>query len=198
MMNELEFSYTEAHQRLLTEYLSMREGAFNLAQVSGYLFAQICSPDAVEVEQWIAIITADDNALAEDVMFAFMAFHHDISERVYTEQYRLEWDKKSSYTCRQHWSQGFLVGAEPYYEKLLNAQTLPDELKQALQMATEQLSFFSLAESQVREYCQKTGVVPMEFIAQQAELASEFANGYAQLIEAAALSSGLYDAESDF
>jgi hypothetical protein len=197
-MKEYEFRYTEEHQQILTEYLSKRQNALNVAQVSGYLFAQVCSPDALEVEQWIATITSHDEALAEDVMFAFMALHHDISERVYAGHYTLDWDKNSSYTYRQHWSQGFVIGVEPYYEKLCQAQTIPDELKQALQMATEQLSFFSLAESQVKEYCQKTGVTPMVFIEQQTDLANEFANGYAQLIEATALSSGLYDNESGF
>lgn len=197
-MSHFEFSYTEAHRSLLLDYLASREGAYNLGQIEGYLFAQICSPNAIEIETWLAEVTAGDTAISEDVIFALMALHHQISEQVYSGHFTLNWQPHIDYAMCHSWSQGFLLAVTPYYEALLGATEVSAELKQALQMSTEQLGFFSLEESQVLDYCQKTSLNSRDFMAQQIELASEFATGYAQLIEAAAVSSGLFDEEDSF
>ncbi|MBE0369788.1 MULTISPECIES: UPF0149 family protein [Pseudoalteromonas] len=197
-MDGIDFKYTAQQQAVLNQYFSTRDTAFNLEQVAGYFFAQICSPDATEVEQWMKVITAEDDAISEDVVFALMALHHDISEQVYSDCFCLKWHEDTHYLDCQQWSRGFLLGVTPYYERLIHTQEVSEELKQALQMSTEQLSFFTLEESQVKTYCQQTNTDMTLFIQQQMQLAGEFAGGYAQLIEATAISSGLYDSENDF
>ncbi|NOU51872.1 YecA family protein [Pseudoalteromonas sp. JBTF-M23] len=194
----LEFSFTSEHRQLLERYINHRNGAMPLSWVQGYLFASICGPDAVEVEQWLAEITAHDNDIDESVVFAYMALHHQITEQVFTGAYQLPWLNDIEYAVCQLWSMGFLNGVQGYFEQLQASNELSAELKDALQMATEQLAFFSLEHSQISQYCAQNQCDESAFVNQQAQLAQEFAQGYAQLIETVALQSGLYDDEEGF
>ncbi|MBD1582349.1 UPF0149 family protein [Pseudoalteromonas sp. S16_S37] len=194
----LEFSFTPEHRQLLEHYISQREGAMPLSWVQGYLFASICGPNAVEVEQWLAEITVHDQDIDESVVFAYMALHHQITEQVFAGTYQLPWLNDTEYSLRQLWSMGFLSGVQGYFEQLQASNELSSELKEALQMATEQLAFFSLEHSQVSQYCAQSQCDESVFLDQQAQLAQEFAQGYAELIEAVALQSGLYDDEEGF
>ncbi|OHU86875.1 MULTISPECIES: UPF0149 family protein [Pseudoalteromonas] len=194
----LDFSFTVEHEKLLADYLAARSEAMSLAMTKGYLFALICGPNAVEVEQWLHDISAADDNMDESVVFAFMALHHQISEQVFAGNYQLPWTAHSDYQSRHQWSVGFITAAQPYFEAILTAEKLSNELKEALQVATEQLAFFSLSQSQVSEYCQQINCDETEFLTQQSELAGEFAKGFAQLIEVVAVDSGLYDDEDAF
>lgn len=191
----LEFNFTQAHQALLEAYLTGNEKALSYPACQGYLFASICSPAGVEVEQWLAVLTANDDTLEESCVFAFMALHHQISEQVFSGQFDLPW-LTWAFTEKQAWSQGFLMGIEHFYARLVNATNLTDDMRQALMTATEQLGFFSLEEQQVAQFCEQNALVFDDFCMQQALLASDFAPAYAELIEAAAIESGLYNEEA--
>jgi uncharacterized protein YecA (UPF0149 family) len=193
----LEFNYTEQHKALLSTYLANRPSAMTLSQAEGYLFALICSPSATEVEQWLNEITANDTQLSEEVVFALMALHHQISEQVFSQQYALPWSEMTAYQSKQEWSIGFLQGAQPYFEYLIQAHGLSEDLKQALQMATEQLAFFSLSSEQVRSYCEQLNCDEHIFVSEQTALAKDFAPSYAQLIENVAVASGLFDEDEE-
>ncbi|CAM4287571.1 UPF0149 family protein [Pseudoalteromonas byunsanensis] len=194
----LDFSFTPEHEKLLANYLASRSEAMSLTMTQGYLFALICGPNAVDVEQWLHDVSAADDKIDESVVFAFMALHHHISEQVFAGHYQLPWTALSDYQQRHQWSIGFITGAQPYFDALLVADALSCELKEALQVATEQLAFFSLSQSQVSDYCDQLNCDEVEFLAQQSNLACEFAKGYAQLIEVVAVASGLYDDEDAF
>ncbi|MCG7564092.1 MULTISPECIES: UPF0149 family protein [Pseudoalteromonas] len=187
------FNYDAQHQTALTNYLEQRPGALSLRAVEGYLFGLICSPDGIEPEQWLSELSLNDEALEEHTVFAFLALHHHISEQVFSEQFALPAQAHSPWSEKQQWSQGFLLASQPYYERLATASEVPQELVEALQMATEQLAFFSLQEQQVAQFCQQSGQEMSAFCAQQLSLANDFAQGYAALIEQVALASGLYN-----
>ncbi|RZM75534.1 UPF0149 family protein [Pseudoalteromonas rubra] len=190
MMN---FNYETQHQQALTDYLTKRPGALSLRGVEGYLFALICSPDGIEPEQWLSELTLNDEALEEHTVFAFLALHHHISEQVFSDQFSLPVEAGSAWAEKQQWSQGFLLASQHYYERLMSAASVSQELHQALQMATEQLAFFSLQEQQVAQFCQQSGQDMAAFCAEQLALANDFAQGYAALIEQVALASGQYN-----
>ena len=190
----LEFSFTEQHKALLTDYLSSTEQALPYAVCEGYLFATICSPAGIEMEQWLTIVSGGDEQIAEEHVFALMAMHHDISERVFSGQFQLPYASIAEIELQQ-WSQGFLAGIEHFYAELVNSAVLNDELKQALISSTEQLGFFSLEQSQIAAYCDANNVELNSFCQQQYAIANEFALAYVQLVENAAVESGLYDEE---
>ncbi|TMO58476.1 UPF0149 family protein [Pseudoalteromonas phenolica] len=190
----LEFSFTEQHKALLTDYLSSTEQALPYAVCEGYLFAIICSPVGIEMEQWLTIVSGGDEQIAEEHVFALMALHHDISERVFSGQFQLPYTSMAVAELQQ-WSQGFLAGIEHFYAGLVNSEVLNDELKQALISSTEQLGFFSLDQSQIAAYCDANNVELNSFCQQQHEIANEFAVAYVQLVENAAVESGLYEEE---
>lgn len=192
----LEFTYTKAHQTLLKAYLSQSEQAMPYPLCEGYLFATICSPAGIEVEQWLTTVSGGDELIAEEQVFALMALHHDISERVFNGSFQLSYGI-AEYDSLQQWSQGFLLGIEHFYADLANAELLTDELRQALIAATEQLSFFSLEQAQVKQFCEINSLDLVSFCAEQYALANEFSPAYAQLIENAAVASGLYNEEAD-
>jgi len=158
----LEFSFTAQHKALLTDYLSSTELALPYAVCEGYLFAIICSPAGIEMEQWLTTVSGGDEQIAEEHVFALMALHHDISERVFSGQFQLPYASKAVVELQQ-WSQGFLAGIEHFYAELVNSVVLNDELN---------------------SFCQ-----------QQHAIANEFAMAYVQLVENAAVESGLYDEE---
>ncbi|WP_404391981.1 UPF0149 family protein [Pseudoalteromonas phenolica] len=191
----LEFSFTEQHKALLEGYLSSSEQALPYAVCEGYLFAIICSPAGIEVEQWLTAVSGGDEQIAEEHVFALMALHHDISERVFSGQFQIPYPS-SAFAKLQQWSQGFLAGIEHFYAELVNSDVLNNEMKQALISSTEQLGFFSLEQSQIAQFCDVNGFEIQTFYQQQYELANEFALAYVQLVENAAVESGLYDEEA--
>lgn len=192
----LEFSYTEAHQTLLKAYLSQSEQAMPYALCEGYLFATICSPAGIEAEQWLSAVSGGDELIAEEQVFALMALHHDISEHVFNGSFQLSYGI-AEYDSLQQWSQGFLLGIEHFYAGLANAEPLTDELRQALVAATEKLGFFSLEQTQIKQFCEANNLELENFCAEQHTIANEFAPAYVQIIENAAVASGLYNEEID-
>ncbi|GMM85304.1 UPF0149 family protein [Pseudoalteromonas sp. MTN2-4] len=190
----LEFSFTEQHKALLIDYLSSTEHALPYAVCEGYLFAIICSPAGIEMEQWLTIVSGGDEQIAEEHVFALMALHHDISERVFSGLFQLPYASTAVVELQQ-WSQGFLAGIEHFYAELVNSAVLNDELKQALISSTEQLGFFALEQSQIAAYCDANNVELNSFCQQQHAIANEFALAYVQLVENSAVESGLYDEE---
>ncbi|CAH9066498.1 hypothetical protein PSECIP111951_03826 [Pseudoalteromonas holothuriae] len=194
----LEFNFTPQHRQQLNEYIALRDSAMPLSAVQGYLFALICGPDATEVEQWLAQVSGNDLAMDETIVFSYMALHHQISEQVFSGCYQLPCSGEVDYGDRHLWSVGFVHGTSSYFEPLLTSNKVSSEFKEALQMATEQLAFFSLEHEQVAAYCASHDCDEALFVHQQGELAQEFAQGYAQLIETVALESGLYDEEEGF
>ncbi|WP_440054320.1 UPF0149 family protein [Pseudoalteromonas sp. T1lg65] len=187
-----QFNFTEEHLACIENYLQAHALSTNFAFLQGYLFAVSVSPDGIEVEQWLNVITHNDDSLDEQVAFALMALHHQITEAVYQSGFSLPWNEDTCLSEKESWCEGFLMGAMPFYEKLM-ASSLDDELKQALSVSTEQLGFFSLGEQQLQAFCTQTGQDLEHLVQQQSELAEEFAPAYAELVEAAAVASGLYD-----
>jgi hypothetical protein len=195
----LDFIYTKEHEKQLDDFLIASDNGvgMSLTMAKGYLFSLICGPSPLEVDQWLDEIAPDRAPFDEQIVFSFMALYHDISEAVFNDSYTLPVKTSHDYNTIQHWSMGFLHGVSPYFQVLIDAPLLQKELKDALQMSTEQLSFFSLEFQQVEAYCKSQDIVTDVFIEQQLETANDFAKGYAQLIEAVAVESGLFDNEQE-
>ncbi|MEJ6476000.1 UPF0149 family protein [Pseudoalteromonas piscicida] len=187
-----DFSFTAAHQQCLEQYFSERKLSIDIAFLQGYLFATCIDPNGIEVEKWLKTLTNADPQLDERVAFALMALHHEISEQVYETGFQLPWHSETPLPQKINWAEGFLMAATPFYEQLMSSP-LTEEIKQALQMSTEQLGLFALGEQQLTIYCDKIGQSFAEFQTTQAQLANEFAASYAELVEVAAVNSGLFE-----
>ncbi|MCF2859589.1 YecA family protein [Pseudoalteromonas sp. SMS1] len=191
----MDFNFLPTHQSLLNDYLSSRSNgveAMTLDTVQGFLFAVVCSPDGVEPEQWLSEVTGADESVTEDVVFAFLALHHQISEQVFTSGFTLPFEDVAPWSVMHQWSLGFLRGSQGYLSTLSQTD-ISEELKEALISTTELLGFFSLEHDQVKTYCQSTGIELTAFCKAQYELAAQVAPAFAELIEQIAVASGLYE-----
>ena len=123
--------FTEQHAKLLSEFLNTQSGAMSLTQSQGYLFGVICSPEPLEVHQWLENILPDTaNDLDEDMLFLFMALHHQVSEQVFELGYKLP--AEFEYDFCQQWSAGFLTASQAYTHKLLASEQLDSQYKQVI------------------------------------------------------------------
>ncbi|MBQ4813813.1 UPF0149 family protein [Pseudoalteromonas luteoviolacea] len=191
----IEFNFQPAHQALLNDYLGSRSNgveAMTFDGVQGFLFAVVCSPDGIEPEQWLSEVTSADENVTEEVVFAFLALHHHISEQVFTSGYTLPFKESAPWSVMHQWSLGFLRGCQDYLSTLSQA-SISEAHKEALISTTELLGFFSLEQEQVESYCSTTGIELSEFCKAQYELAAQVAPAFAELIEQIAVASGLYE-----
>ena len=197
--------FTAQHAQQLANYLASRSRAMTLVQSKGYLFAVICSPEPLDVHQWLEQIDPDAGGqLDEQLLFAFMALYHQISEQVYETGFKLPISLKRNINdnsqldlveCRQ-WCQGFVQGAQGYIDKLLQAE-LSADLTEALQTAYASLGFFALDPQLIATIAQQNQLSEMQLSEQQFALMGDFALGFAELIEIIAVQSGLYADEED-
>ena len=198
--------FTQQHGQQLSTYLASRNGAMTFVQSQGYLFAVICSPEPLDVHEWLEQIVPDTHGqLEEQTLFAFMALYHQISEQVYETGFKLPVsllvsDQDDSYLdlheCQQ-WCQGFVQGAQVYIDKLMQADALTTDLTDALQTAYASLGFFALEPQLITTIAQQNQLSEIQLCQQQYELMGDFALGFAELIEIIAVQSGLYADEEN-
>lgn len=196
--------FSKQQSDLLSQFLAQQQNALSLAQTQGYLFAVICAPEPLDVHQWLEEIAPGcDGQMDEQVLFAFMALYQKISEQVFETGFSLPVSLQFSSQGQdyldiqecQHWSQGFIHGAQGYLNKLLGAPHLADELKEALTTALQSLGFFTIESTEIAAIATENGLSEGQLCQQQYEVMNEFATGFAELIEVAAVNSHLYNDE---
>lgn len=186
--------FTQAHAQQLNSFLQTQSQAMSLTQSEGYLFGVICSPEPLEVEQWLGhILPNTDNTLDEEIVFLFMALYHKISEQVFEVGYTLPAIFNHDY-CNQ-WCRGFFTASQSYTQKLLVAEQLEQQYKDTIESAHATLSFFALDELTITQIAVQNNMSEAQLFKQQYELMGDFALGFAELIEIVALNSGLYNEE---
>ncbi len=196
--------FSKQQSELLSQFLAQQPDALTLAQTQGYLFAVICAPEPLDVHQWLEEVAPGcDGQMDEQVLFAFMALYQQISEQVFETGFALPMSLQLSSQGQQyldmqecqHWSQGFLHGAQGYVTKLLSAPQLNDELKDALATARQSLGFFALESAEIAAIATEHGLSEVQLYQQQYDVMNEFATGFAELIEVVAVNSQLYTDE---
>ncbi|WP_276755705.1 UPF0149 family protein [Pseudoalteromonas marina] len=184
--------FTELHAKQLSTFLNTQPQAMTFEQSQGYLFGVICSPDPLDVHEWVDVILNNSaNELDEETLFLFMAFYHQISEQVFEVGYKLP-PQYDSVFCSQ-WSQGFLTASNAYTQKLLAATKLDAQYKEALETAQATLSFFALDTQLISQIASQNSMNTLQLCEQQYDLMGDFALGFAELVEIVALNSGLYN-----
>jgi len=186
--------FTELHAKQLSTFLNTQPHAMTLAQSQGYLFGVICSPDPLDVHEWVDVILNNSaDKLDEETLFLFMALYHQISEQVFEVGYKLPSQYDNAF-CSQ-WSQGFLTASNAYTQKLLTSPQLDAQYKEALETAQATLSFFALDPQLIAQIASQNSMSTMQLCEQQYDLMGDFALGFAELVEIVALNSGLYNDE---
>ncbi|MEI8705422.1 UPF0149 family protein [Pseudoalteromonas sp. B62] len=186
--------FTELHAKQLSTFLDTQPQAMTLLQSQGYLFGVICSPEPLDVHEWLdTILSNKANDLDEETLFLFMALYHQISEQVFEAGYKLP-ANYDIYFCKS-WSEGFLQATTMYTQKLLDAPQLEVQYKEALESAQATLSFFALDEQIISQIAAQNLMNEQLLCLQQYELMGDFALGFAELVEIVALNSGLYTDE---
>ncbi|WP_024592133.1 MULTISPECIES: UPF0149 family protein [unclassified Pseudoalteromonas] len=187
--------FTELHAKQLSTFLNTQSQAMTLQQSQGYLFGVICSPNPLDVHEWLEqILPNTANDLDEEVLFLFMALYHKISEQVFEAGYKLPNTFDAEF-CKS-WSKGFLVATKAYAEPLLNAPQLDTDFKQALESALSTLSFFALDQLAIAQIAKQNNMTIEALCQYQYESMGDFALGFAELIEVVAINSGLVTDES--
>ena len=186
--------FTEQHVKQLSIFLDTQSQAMTLTQSQGYLFGVICSPEPLDVHEWMAAILPNTaNNVDEEMLFLFMALYHQISEQVFEVGYKLP--AQYNYEFCSNWSAGFVTATTSYTQKLLSSTTLEAEYKQALESAQATLSFFALDGQTISQIALQNSIDEQLLCQQQYELMGDFALGFAELVEIVALNSGLYTDE---
>ena len=186
--------FTEQHAKQLSTFLDTQSQAMTLTQSQGYLFGVICSPEPLDVHEWMAAILPNTaNNVDEEMLFLFMALYHQISEQVFEVGYKLP--AQYNYEFCSNWSAGFVTATTSYTQKLLSATALEAEYKQALESAQATLSFFALDGQTISQIALQNSIDEQLLCQQQYELMGDFALGFAELVEIVALNSGLYTDE---
>lgn len=189
-MTELVFDSTQRNQ--LAQWLGAQSaaGVMSIHELEGYLFALVAAPAPINEDVWVEqALAGNTQALAEDVLFALMALHNDVSERVYSDGYAISkvieiatpaLENLKLGTPLQQWSQGFCRGAALFIENLLSEQRNPDyeELYQAFSTTLAYLSYFANPDNEPSAAEEVIAVV------------DGFAQGFASLVETLALATG--------
>ncbi|WP_105188043.1 UPF0149 family protein [Pseudoalteromonas sp. T1lg48] len=188
----------------LREYLDEARGAMPLAQVQGYLFALICAPAPIEEEVWLQEVLGESAVdCDESVLFALMSLHQQISEQVYESGFKLtdnirvaqRWQDNLVADADLHlWAKGFVLGVNYYLEPLLSASSCSEQCKEMLAQAVTVLGLFADAE-QFNTHAANSGQGEQAFNDSLIDMMADFSLGFAELIELAAVQSGLFDDE---
>lgn len=190
--------FTTEDKQALTNWLASNEmaaQAMPLAQLEGFLFALVAAPSPIIEDIWVkqALGNKSDN-LADDKLFALMAFHNDVSEEVFEKGYdlssRIEILSPSNANLSDNtelhlWAHGFALGINHYIEPIVTSENLNTELQEAISMTLGYLCFFADLTNDAH-LCDEV-----------LELVTPFAQGYAELIEACVLDAGLVVEEED-
>lgn len=195
-MQQIEFTPSDRAQ-LATwlESPSFAGNAMSIAELEGFLFALVCAPEPVSEELWLqsALPQQQLAELDEAHLFALMALHNDVSNRVFESGYQISQvipfadeahDNLRADAMLHLWSLGVAKGLAFYIEPLVSADGLTEQLREALVMTLGHLCFFSDLENPAE---QAGFVIPV---------LDDFAAGFAALIETVALESGLFNDES--
>ncbi|PAJ73512.1 hypothetical protein CJF42_15395 [Pseudoalteromonas sp. NBT06-2] len=203
-MKELNLTSTELN--LLADWLTGDETSkktMNLPCVEGFLFALICAPAPVEDEVWLNEILAGDlSSLSDDKLFALMTLYNHLSTDIFETGYKLPKslivvdDVAANFihgSALHSWSKGFARGIG-YAGDLLDCENIDIELRSAFAMAISCLSYFS-NESNAQQQAQEQNIHLEAMSQQMFEMMPDFATGFAEIVEAMAVSSGLFNDE---
>jgi yecA family protein len=190
--------FNQADKLALANWLAsdaMNKAAMPLAQLEGFLFALVAAPSPIIEDVWVSQALGEKSAeLADDKLFALMAFHNDVSEQVFEYRYnlpsRIEIVSPNSANLASNselhlWAHGFALGIAHYIEPIVSSTQLNPELSEALGMALGYLCFFADLSNDAN------------LCGDVLELITSFAEGYAELIEACVLDAGLVVDEDD-
>jgi len=201
-----ELNLTPIELNLLADWLNgdkTSSKAMNLPCVEGFLFALICAPTPVEDEVWLNEVLAGDlSSLSDDKLFALMALYNHLSTDIFETGFQfpkslaLDYDVAVNFThdsALHNWSKGFARGID-YAGDLLGCENIDIELRSAFAMAISCLSYFA-NESNAQEQAQEQNTHLETMSHQMFEMMPDFATGFAEIVEAMAVSSGLFNDE---
>ena len=190
----IDLAFTNEQREQLTNWLAAQQslGVMGINELEGYLFALVAAPSPISEETWLQQALANNtHELAEDKLFALMALHNDVSERVYSDGYAVSkvinitqpaQDNLALGAPLQLWSQGFCRGAALFIENLLSEQQNPSyhDLYEAFSTTLAYLSFFANPQNDPTAADDVLTVL------------DGFAEGFASLVEALALATGQF------
>ncbi len=183
--------------------------SFSLMAVQGCFFALVCAPEPVEVEDWLTLVLPDVDVkkIPQDKIYALISIFSEVSDQVFEAtpvlpaECELSEEHEANFLAGHplhEWCYGFVYGASFYDEKLLDTLPMEDEITQAFNTALMTLSFFANKET-AQSFIDIEQETDLAETSQQVyDIIPDFIECYAELVEQAAMATGLYDGDDDW
>jgi len=177
----------------------------SLTAVKGFLFAIIASPEPVDVNQWLPLIFNNQaQEVPDEITLALAQLYNAISDDVFENGYQLPATVEYSEMVEANflsghplheWSLGFACGVNFYSQTLFEQMPADSEINETFSLAIMAMTYFAdrgIAQ-EVLDQQDETNVNQFSPIMYQ--MIIDLVAEYAQLVEQAALSTGLFDEE---
>ncbi len=179
----------------------------SLTAVKGYLFAIIASPDPIDVNQWLPLIFNNQpDEIPDEITLALAQLYNCISDDVFENGYKLPPTVECSEMVEANflsghplheWSLGFACGVNFYSQQMFDHMPSDSEINESFSLAVMAMTYFADREiaQEIVDQQDQTNInlfSPVMF-----QMIVDLVPDYAQIVEQAALSTGLYDSETE-
>lgn len=177
----------------------------SLTAVKGYLFAVIASPDPIDVNQWLSLIFNNQpDEIPDEITLTLAQLYNHISDQVFDSGYQLpqiveysdvvEANFLSGHPLHE-WSLGFACGVSFYSSKMFEHMPADTEINDTFSLCLMAMTYFSDRQVADEVVAQQEQTNLMHFSPAMFEMINDLVGEFAQIVEHAALSTGLYDNE---
>jgi len=179
----------------------------SLTAVKGYLFAIIASPDPIDVNQWLPLIFNDKmQKVPDEITLCLAQLYNATSDDIFENGYQLpptvefsdmaEANFLSGHPLHE-WSLGFACGVNFYSQNLFEHMPSDTEISETFSLAVMAMTYFANRDiaQDIVEQQEQTNL--SQFSPVMFEMIGDLVADYAQIVEQAALSTGLFDDDFD-
>jgi len=177
----------------------------SLTAVKGYLFAIIASPDPIDVNQWLPLIFNNQaHEVPDEITLIIAQLYNSISDDIFDNGYQLpgviecsemnDANFLSGHPLHE-WSLGFACGVNFYSHKIFDHLPADSEINETFSLSLMAMSYFADKEiaQEIVEQQEQTTIA--QFSPVMYQMIVDLVPDYAQIVEQAALSTGLFDEE---
>jgi len=198
---------TNEQQKQLASWLldEAPSQTLSLTAVKGYLFAIIASPDPIDVNQWLPLIFNQQmQEVPDEITLIIAQLYNGISDQMFDTGYELpptvecsdmfEANFLSGHPLHE-WSLGFACGVNFYSQNLFDNLAIDSEINETFSLSLMAMTYFADREIAEEVVAQQEQTTISQFTPVMYQMIVDLVADYAQIVEQAALSTGLYDEE---
>jgi len=200
---------SDQQQQQLSSWLLDKapNNTLSLNAVKGYLFAIICSPDPIDVSDWLPVIFNEQvDDVPDEITLILAQLYNWISDQIFDTGYALPNTVEFSEMIDANflsghplheWSLGFACGVNFYSQGLIENMDIQSEIAETFSLAVMAMTYFADAEIAQEIVAQQEESNLSHFSPIMFQMINDLVGDFAQIVEHAALSTGLYDDEEN-